>query len=154
MRDPLQKVLDFAAAREREAEAFYKDWARKADQESVRVLFGELGAAEHGHWQLLAHVTPADVVARSTGRVADLGISEWLVEVKARPEISLQEALIVAVKREESSAQLYDRLAQCGGESATLFRALANEERSHKKTIETIYDEAAVRLRASAGVPR
>ncbi len=141
MRDPLQKVLDFAAAREQEAEAFYKEWARTADHESVRVLFGELGAAEHGHWQLLAHVTPADVVARSTGRVVDLGISEWLVEVKARPGLSLQEALVVAMKREESSARLYDRLAQCGGESSTLFRSLANEERCHRKTIETIYDD-------------
>jgi rubrerythrin len=145
MKDPLQKVLDFAAAREQEAEAFYKEWARKVDHESVRVLFGELGAVEHGHWQLLAHVTPSDVVARSTGRVADLGISEWLVEVKARSGLSLQQALIVAMKREESSAQLYDRLAQCGGESATLFRSLANEERSHKKAIETIYDESMLK---------
>ena len=145
MKDPLQKVLDFAAAREQEAEAFYKEWARKVDHESVRVLFGELGAVEHGHWQLLAHVTPSDVVARSIGRVADLGISEWLVEVKARSGLSLQQALIVAMKREESSAQLYDRLAQCGGESATLFRSLANEERSHKKAIETIYDESMLK---------
>jgi rubrerythrin len=145
MRDPLQKVLDFAAAREREAEAFYKEWARKADHESVRVLFGELGAAEHDHWQLLAHVTPTDVMARSTGRVADLGISGWLVEVRVRPGLSLQEALVVAMKREESSAQLYDRLAQYGGESATLFRALANEERSHKKAIETIRDESMLK---------
>ena len=67
------------------------------------------------------------------------------MEVKARSGLSLQQALIVAMKREESSARLYDRLAQCGGESAALFRSLANEERRHKKAIETIYDESILK---------
>jgi rubrerythrin len=144
MQNPLQKVLDFAAARAKEAEAFYKRWAQTAEQETVRVLFGELGAAEHGHWQLLAHVTPADVLSRASGRVADLGVAEWLVEIKARSRLSLQEALIVAIEREESSARLYDRLAELGGESATLFRSLANEERAHKRAIETINDQTVL----------
>jgi rubrerythrin len=141
MKDPLQKALDFAAARGQEAEAFYKHWAQTAESEAVRVAFGELGAAEHGHWQLLAHVTPADLASGSRERAADLGISEWLVEVKARARLSLEEALIVAMKREEASARLYDRLSELGGETAVLFRSLANEERRHRKTIEAIYDE-------------
>ncbi len=145
MKDPLQKALDFAAAREQEAEAFYKRWAQAAENEAVRVTFAELGATEHGHWQLLVHVTPADLTAASRERVADLGISEWLVDVKARPSIALQEALIVAMKREEASARLYDRLAELGGETAVLFRSLANEERRHLKMIEAIYDDIILR---------
>ncbi len=141
MKDPLQKVLDFAAAREREAEAFYKRWAQAAESEAARVAFGGLGATEHGHWELLAHVTPADLATGSHERVADLGISEWLVEVKARPSLSLQDSLIVATKREEASARLYDRLAELGGETAVLFRSLAGEERRHVKIIERIYDD-------------
>jgi rubrerythrin len=144
MKDPLQKVLSFAAAREREAEAFYKDWAQRATDPTVRLLCGELGACEHGHWQLLAHITSNDLVSRPQ-QAADLVVTEWLVEVKARADVTLQEALLVAMKREEAAARLYDRLAELGGESAPLFRSLANEEREHKRKIGLAYDEGTPR---------
>ena len=144
MRSGLQKVLSFAAAREQEAEAFYKDWAQRTVDPAVHVLFGELGAREHGHWQLLAHITPKDLVARPH-QAADLAIAEGLVEIKARAGMPLHEALVVAMKREEASARLYERLAELGGESAPLFRSMANEEREHKRKIETVYDEGAPR---------
>ena len=144
MRSGLQKVLNFAAAREQEAEAFYKDWAQRTVDPAARVLFGELGAAEHGHWQLLAHITPKDLVARSQ-QATDSAIAEELVEIKARAGMTLQEALVVAMKREEASARLYERLAELGGESAPLFRSMANEEREHKRKIKTVYDEGTPR---------
>jgi len=142
--DVLQRVLDLAEAREQEAEAFYKDWAQRAADPAVRLLFAELGAREHGHWQLLAHITPNDLVARPH-QAADLAIAEWLIEIKARAGMALQEALVVASKREEASAHLYERLAELGGESAPLFRSLANEERDHKRKIETVYDGEILR---------
>jgi rubrerythrin len=144
MRSGLQKVLSFAAAREQEAEAFYKDWAQRAGDPAVRLLFAELGAREHGHWQLLAHITPNDLVARPH-QAADLAIAEWLIEIKARAGMALQESLVVAVRREEAAAHLYERLAELGGESAPLFRSLANEEREHKRKIETVYDGGILR---------
>jgi rubrerythrin len=144
MRSGLQKVLSFAAAREQEAEAFYKDWAQRATDPAVRLLCAELGAREHGHWQLLAHITPNDLVARPH-QAADLAMAEWLVEIKARAGMALQGALVVAAKREEASAHLYERLAELGGESAPLFHSLANEEREHKRKIETVYDGGILR---------
>jgi rubrerythrin len=144
MRSGLQKALSFATAREQEAEAFYKDWAQRATDPAVRLLFGELGAAEHGHWQLLAHITPKDLVVRSQ-QALDSAIAEELVEIKARAGISLEEALVVATTREEASARLYERLAGLGGESAALFRSLANEEREHKRKIRTVCDKAILR---------
>ena len=144
MKHPLQKVLSFAAAREQEAEAFYKDWAQRTVDPAVGILFGELGAREHGHWQLLAHITPKDLVARPH-QAADLAMAEGLVEIKARAGIALQEALVGATKREEASARLYERLAELGGESAPLFRSMANEEREHKRKIETVYAQGTPR---------
>ncbi len=144
MKDPLQKVLSFAVAREQEAEAFYKDWAQRTVDPAVRVLFGELGAREHGHWQLLAHITPKDLVAQPH-QAADLAMAEGLVEIKARAGMTLQQALVVAMKREEASARLYERLAEFGGESAPLFRFMANEEREHKRKIEMVYAEGTPR---------
>ena len=53
--------------------------------------------------------------------------------------------IVVAMKREETSARLYERLAELGGESAPLFHSMANEEREHKRKIETVYDEGTSR---------
>jgi rubrerythrin len=144
MRSGLQKVLSFAAAREQEAEAFYKDWAQRAGDPAVRLLFGELGAAEHGHWQLLAHITPGDLVARPQ-QATDPAVAVGLVEIKARAGMAMQEALVVAMQREEASARLYERLAELGGESAPLFRSLANEEREHKRKIERVLGDGVLR---------
>jgi rubrerythrin len=141
MKSGLQKVLSFAAAREQEAEAFYKDWAQSATDPAVRLLFGELGAAEHGHWQLLDHIAPNDLVARPQ-QAGNLALAEELVQIKARAGMALREALVLAMKREEVSAGLYERLAELGGEAAPLFRALANEEREHKRKIGTVYGTA------------
>jgi rubrerythrin len=138
VRDGLRKVLELAVAREQEAAAFYKEWARVAESEAVRVLFGDLGAAEHDHGQMLAHVIPADVFPRSRGALPDVAVSEYLAAIHAGPGMSFAEALDVAVKREESAARLYDRLAELGGEAAQLFRSLAKEERSHREKLQTM----------------
>ncbi len=143
MRDQLRKALDFAIAKEREAEAFYKEWAAKIGDPVVHALFAELAAAEHGHKEMLAHVTPEDLVRRASAssEVRDLHLSDHLVDVPADADLTLQEAMILAMKREGISVALYERLAQLGGDTVSLFTALAAEERRHKLDLETQYDE-------------
>jgi len=141
MRDSLQKALEFAVAKEKEAEAFYKEWAEKVSDPTVKALFAEMAATEHGHMEMLSRVTPEDMASTREASVEDLNLSELIVEVKATPNLDLQQAMIVAMKREESAAALYERLAQVGGETQPLFEALANEERRHKLQLETEYDE-------------
>ena len=141
MSDTLQKALEFAVTKEKEAEAFYKEWAEKAADATVKALFAEMAATEHGHMEMLLRVTPADMVGGEEARVEDLNLSDVIAEVEAAPNLNLQQAMIVAMKREEAAAALYERLAAVGGETKSLFEALANEERKHKLQIETEYDE-------------
>ncbi|MEW5825507.1 MAG: ferritin family protein [Candidatus Bipolaricaulota bacterium] len=145
MRNPLQRALDFAVAKEVEAEAFYKKWAEAAGDPAVRMLFGELGAAEHGHAEMLRHVTPADLLGRRELPGGDLGLSEMLVDVAPSPSLSLQEALILAMKREDVSVRVYERLAGFGGETSSLFQSLAREERGHRRRLESLYDDVVLR---------
>ena len=140
MRDPMQKALDFAVAKEREAEAFYKEWSQKAEDPTVKALFSELAGIEHGHAEILSRITPQEASARVAG-TSELGASELLVNVKASPKLTLQEAMIVAMKREEVAMRLYTRLSELKGEAKSLFVALAKEEARHKASLQDQYDE-------------
>ncbi len=141
MHEELRQALDFAIEKEREAEAFYKEWAAVVTSSAVVELFAELAATEHGHVEMLLRITPEDLVASHVGKEADLKLSDLLMDVEASKGMSFQEAMIVAMKREEGSAALYDELAHLGGEAESLFEALANEERKHKRQLETACDE-------------
>ncbi len=136
--EELQRALDFAVAREQEAEAFYKEWARTVTSETLRVMLGDLGAAEHDHGQMLAHITPADLLAKRRDRSQEPRVANELVQVEAPPKPSLDEVFAVAVRRKKIAAALYDRFAEWGGEVAPLFRALASDERSHQVRLEAI----------------
>ena len=141
MRDQVRKALDFAVAKEKEAEAFYKTWAQTAENPVVKGLFAELAAVEHGHMEMLSRIEPEEILAKGTETVSDLSLSDALVDVEAAPNLDLQAAMILAMKREETAVALYTRLAEFGGEAQPLFTALANEERRHKLKLEAEYDE-------------
>ena len=121
-------------AKEVEAEAFYRDWAGKVQDPGVRQLFTELASWEHGHVEKLSRVKPEELLSQGPPR--DLKISELLVEVGASPDMSLVEALTVAMNREAASVRLYEGLAALGGPAKGLFSALADEERRHKRLLE------------------
>jgi len=141
MQDTTQKALDFAVAKEREAEAFYKEWSQKAKDPGVTALFAELAATECGHAEVLSRITRDEMIARGSVPVDKMGLAELLADVKATEKMGLQEAMILAVKREEVSVALYERLAGFHGEAEPLLRALAREERRHKQLLEAEYDE-------------
>ena len=141
MHRELKKALEYAVRKEREAEAFYKKWAAVAQNPAVVALFAELAATERGHVEMLSRVAPSEVIASLTEGSKDLGLSDLLTEIEASKGMSIQEAMILAMKREEASAALYDKLAQLRGEAQSLFEALAKEERKHKRQLEAEYDE-------------
>ena len=141
MRDKVQKALDFAVAKERQAEAFYKTWSQNAKDPGVQALFSELAAVERGHMEMLSRVRPEEILARRIDDRDDLKLSEYLVEVDPAPTMGVQEAMVLAMKREAVSVALYERLAEFGGEAASLFRALAKAEQDHRDRLEVEYDE-------------
>ena len=141
MRDQMRKALDFAIAKEQEAEAFYKEWSEKAKQPAVQGLFAELAGIEHGHMEILSKITPEEMVDSGNIDVIELALSDFLVDVSAAPNLTLQEAMILAMKREEGAVKLYTRLAEMNGEDKSLFEALAKEEGRHKAKLEIEYDD-------------
>jgi rubrerythrin len=70
-------------------------------------------------------------------------ISDYLVEVGATEDISYQDALIVAMKRERAAFQLYTDMAAKVPDShlKEVLQGLAKEEAKHKLFFESEYDE-------------
>ena len=73
----------------------------------------------------------------------DLKISDYLVDVDATDDISYQDALIVAMKRERAAYELYSDMAVKLPEShlREVILGLAKEEAKHKLFFESEYDE-------------
>lgn len=138
----LQRALHFAVANERIAESTYKGWMLEVPSERMRSVLAELGGAERSHHEMLLHVSVADIVSRRVRPLDDAGIAALLVEMPASPRSPTPAALASAVRREEVLAALYGTLADLGGETASLFRAMAAEERRHQELLRTLFDAA------------
>lgn len=136
----LKRALKFAVEKEKEAEVFYRKWAEEAQDPGVRQLFSELASWERGHAEKLSRIKPEELAPQGTAP-QDLKISDLLLEVPASPDMTLTEALVVAMKREQASVELYEGLAALGGPAKGLFSALAEEERRHKRLLEDEYDD-------------
>jgi rubrerythrin len=79
---------------------------------------------------------PSDKIIR------DLKIGDYLVNIKAEPDMNYQQALIVAMKAEKNAYIMYANLAEAAKEPnlKAIFRSLASEEANHKLRFEMEYD--------------
>jgi rubrerythrin len=140
----MNEVLDFAIAREVEANRFYTDLAARMEVPAVTTVFREFAAEELGHKAKLEAVKRGEYVFEmGAGPARGLGLTEYLVEGELTPDMSYPDALILAMKKEKASYRLYMDLAAMAGDAATqgLFLTLAGEEAKHKLRFEIEYDD-------------
>jgi rubrerythrin len=73
----------------------------------------------------------------------DMKIADYLVDVEASPDMSFQDALVLAMKREKAANALYTNLAATIDDAnlAELFSQLAKEEAAHKLRFEELYEK-------------
>ncbi len=76
-------------------------------------------------------------------QVVDLKLSDYLVDVQITDDLDYQDALIVAMKREQAAFGLFtDMAARVGDEHLkSVFQGRAKEEAKHKLYFESEYDE-------------
>ena len=138
----LESIIAFAIAREEEAAAGYAELMRSAETPGLRDLLRELRDEEREHKRLLEGLDPAAAGTFEPAAVEDLGITDGLQAEPPHPEMSFQDALILAARKEERSARLYAGLAARAAreEDRRLFEFLAVQEKLHKLKLETEYD--------------
>ncbi len=136
-------ILDFAVAREQEAVKFYRDLQEEAKfQEHVSML-KDLEAMEMGHIVVIEKLRQTGVNEADIQKVPNLKISEYITAEPEELDLSYQNILIKAMKREEASFKLYSEMSLKfpDAEIATLFRRLAADEAKHKLNFEKLYDD-------------
>lgn len=139
----VDEILDYAIDQEQQAADFYANLAERAEKAGMKVLLLEFAEEEKRHKERLLAVKTGERELTPEQEVLDLKISDYLVEVDAGDDISYQDALIVAMKKERAAFELYSDMAEKVPESnlKQVFVGLAKEEAKHKLFFESEYDE-------------
>lgn len=136
-------VVNFAIDKEQKALEFYQKCADRAKNPGIKKFFQEMAAEEQRHRDMLKELDVLGISDVQLAKVEDLRIGDYLVDVQFYDEITYQEALTLAMKKEEKAHAFYSGWKdKCMHEKTSkLFELLAQEEMKHKRTIETIYDD-------------
>lgn len=141
--DSVADVIAFAVAREIEAARAYARLAALAKTPGLKELCLFLEGQEEAHRRLLEGLTEAALRGLGPAFVADLRIVDPLADEKLADDMSVQEMLIFAARKEKRAAELYESLALSAAEAKLkdLFLFLAGQERDHKLKLETEYEK-------------
>ena len=139
----LNEILDFAISKEEEAYNFYYKIADSVKFPYMRQIFIDFAKQEEGHKAKLLLVKGGNMVLPSDKTIKDLKIGDHLVDISVAPDLSYQEALIVAMKAEKNAYMMYTNLANAAKDPNLkgLLQGLAVEEANHKLRFEMEYDD-------------
>lgn len=136
-------ILDFAITNEEEAFKFYNKLADMMKNSVVSRIFKDFAEEELGHKKKLLDVKKNNLLVAATEKVMDLKIGDYTVKEAPTPNMTYQEALILAMKKEKAAFRLYMNLSEKVDDSnlKNLFQFIAQEEAKHKLRFEIEYDD-------------
>lgn len=143
----IDDILDFAINEEERAIDFYSELAKKAKTDDIKAVFMDFVKEEMNHKARLVKIKAEKQFSIEDKAITDLKIADYLVAVNVTPEMSYQDALVVAMKKEKAAFKLYMVLADRApnAEMKSIFISLAQEESKHKLKFEIEYDEFVMR---------
>ena len=142
--DNVEKILVYAIEREIESAQFYTNLAARTENPTMQQVFRDFAREEGGHKAKLIAIKEGKLMPSfAPGKVKDLKIADYVVDVVPSPDMSYQQALILAMKKEKASFMLYSDLAESTDNEQLrgTFLILAQEEARHKLRFEIEYDE-------------
>jgi rubrerythrin len=136
-------VVSFAIEKEEKSVEFYQKCADRAKNPGIKQFFLEMVAEEKKHRDLLQILDLKTLENVKLEKVEDLKISDYMVDVGFRDDLTYQEALALAMKKEEKAHAFYAgwRNKCIHEKTAKLFEILEHEEMKHKRQLENMYDE-------------
>lgn len=139
----VDEVLDYAIDQEQQAADFYASFAARAEKAGMKKMLLEFAEEEKRHKERLLAVKGGERKLTPEKEVLDLKLSDYLVEVDASDNITYQDALIIAMKKERAAFKLYSDMAEKVADTnlKQVFVGLAKEESKHKLFFETEYEE-------------
>jgi len=139
----LLEVIKYAIEQELGAAAFYRDLQGKVKVQASKEMLMTFEKMELGHADILKNLDLNKLELYKPEKVANLKLSDYMVEPTTHGEMTFQDILIIAMKREEAANKMYLDLANNSSDDniRNLFLKLATEEAKHKLQLETMYDE-------------
>ncbi len=143
----LKETISFALDKEHEAVDFYTKCSNVTVRSGMKDAFLEMAEEEKKHVRMLENFKPEQVEKIKIKDIPDLKISDYLVDMEFDSEMSYQDLLILAMKREEASIKLYTEFTEENSDPALikLFQILAQEELRHKNRLQKEYDEVILK---------
>ena len=139
----MDEILDFAIAREQEAVDFYLGMVESTSNVQMKKIFEVYASEEKVHKEKLQGIKSSGIISSNFKEIENLNIANYVFASVETAEMTYQDALIIAMKREEAAYQLYKDLADKANTAdlQTLFKSLAQEEAKHKLRFEREYDQ-------------
>jgi rubrerythrin len=139
----IEDILEFALEKEDASFRLYKSAAKMSVNSSARKLFEEMAKQEEEHIRFIKQLNKEKIAHYKLKKVPDLKISEYLIDIPYREDMTYQEILVYSMKSEEKSYKLYAEAETMTDdpELKKLFLMLASEEKKHKYILESIYDK-------------
>ncbi len=145
MPDDLTELLDTAIYKEIAAQAVYEAGIMKTNDPAAQALMEELAKEESGHTRKLKKLKEKGFSSRDWHHevVPNLMLSEHLTGGETLENISFQDLLITAMKREQQAVEFYARMMGALRDTAAkqLCEGLVREELKHKLRLEILYDD-------------
>lgn len=139
----LREILDFAIDKEQEAIDLYTRLAATAKWEAIANELRNIAAMEISHKRRLQSLDLGTAATTVNRPVVDMKIADYLVEAQPSDNMTWQDILNIAMKRELAAMKLYEDLAAIvvDPHAQQLFRNLSAEESKHKLYFEGIWDK-------------
>jgi len=136
----MDDILMMCIHQEQQAIDLYTLAKNQAKEESSRQKFQELIDMETAHKVALQNFEIEHYIDLPP---ADLKVTDYLMEPVLSNTMNTQEIIILAAKREDKTAKMYQDLADhftMEKELNTFFQMMADEELRHKHDLETEYE--------------
>lgn len=140
MDEPVFKaILNFAIAKQYEAERLYHELAAQPNLAQYSTFFNEIAREKVLHAKELERLRFEDIsVELPTNMIKEHGVNEPVFAINTDNYHEFRDILSTCAKEEENSMKLYQDLANAATEPSlkNLFKMLAAEEAQHKKAFD------------------
>jgi rubrerythrin len=142
------EILEFAIAREEEANRLYMDLAARTENPGMRRVFEDFAEVELEHKaKLELEAMKEGIVVAPKERLAAFKLSDYVADAESVPEMNYKDALMFSIRKERISVRLYVDLAEIVEDAGSreVLLSLAEEEAGHKARFEIEYERLLVK---------
>ncbi|MCX8058557.1 MAG: ferritin family protein [Spirochaetes bacterium] len=146
-------IINFAIEREKESIEFYNNLEKKFTEPNIKNYISNIINIEKTHITKLNNIKNQDFINNLKSEIDKIKLEEkslidylnitYISDQDKNYYSELQELLIIAIKKENLSLDLYLKLSEKFSnikELKNIFFILANEEKEHKKYFENLYN--------------